>query len=219
MKPALQLAGVIFLAVAIACMIVGARDLHTSMLALQVTLRDVDGAVTDLRATTKRVDATLDNVTAATAQLELAAGQERAYWNKTSEESAKAMRDLRQITARLDRSVNDKLIPDIDAAMLQTSTAAQSSLGALQQSASALTARLNDPKITDLTAHLDMAALNFDVASARVADGVDHLDKATADIETEIHRVTRPPSMLKQIGMGILDVGAKLGSIFAGFVR
>lgn len=219
MKTALQFVAVILLAVVAGCVIIVTSDVHKAMKQTSGVMANVDGAITDLRTTTKKLNSTLDNVTQVTSQLELVASDERQYWNKTSEESAKAMRDLRQITARLDRSVNDKLIPDVDKAIGATAVSAQDALDSLQNAGETLSARLNDPAVADLATHLDAAAAGLATASGNVADGTAHLDHATADIEQSVHRLTRPPSLLKSIGMTLLDVGAKLGSIAAGFVR
>lgn len=219
MKTLLQAVAAILLAVVGGCAVVITSDVHHTLANTAATMSTVNASVGDLRNTTKKLDATLDNVTAATGTLQLAAQDERKYWNQTSQESAKAMRDLRQITARLDRSVNDKLIPDIDREFVATAAQAQLSLESLQHSADTLTFQLNDPAIAQIADHVNSAAANVADASKNVADGTAHLEKATADIETSVHRLTRPPSMLKQIGMGILDIAAKLGSVAAGFVR
>lgn len=219
MKVVLQLIAALLLSVFAWCAILVTADLHNALESTAEAMRSVNGAVTDLRITTRKVNATMDNVTAATAQLQLAAQDERKYWNQTSQESAKAMRDLRQLAARIDRSVNDHLIPDLDSQVVQTSAAAQNSLEAFQYAAEGLTKRLSDPNIEHMAENLNDASSSLALASKSVANGADHLDHATADIEQDVHRLTRPPSFAKQVGMGILDVAAKLGSVFAGFVR
>jgi hypothetical protein len=219
MKTVLQgAASVALLALAI-CAIVITRDVHNVAMQTAHTLEGVNPILTDLRARSQQLAGAIDHVTAATSQLELASQEERTYWNKTSQESAKGMRDLRQLTARLDRSVNDHLIPDLDRGVLSTTVDMQNVLASFQHTSETLTARLNDPAISQIAEHVDAAAAGLELSSKNVADGTAHLDHATADIETAVHRLTRPPSLAKRIGMALLDVGAKLGSIAAGFVR
>lgn len=203
----------------IACAIVVTSDLHETMRSARSAVDNVNGAVTDLRVTSNKLNATLDNVTAATNQFQLAAAEQRQYWQKTSIESAKAMRDLRQLTARLDRSVNDKLIPNFNLEITATAAAAQNALESVQHSADTLTFQLNDPAIAQMADHLNTAAANAASASANVDAGTKHLEKATGDIETAVHRLTRPPSFAKQVGMTLLDIGAKLGNIVTGFIK
>ena len=219
MKFTLQLITAVAVAVITWCAIILTVDVHNTLVQAAAATNSVGLAVSDLRVTTRKVNATMDNVAAATAQLQLAAQDERKYWNQTSEESAKGMRDLRQLAARLDRSINDKLIPDLDAQVSQTGAAAQNSLEAVQYSAEALTKQLNDPNIEQMAAHLNEAAANVQAAAKNVSDGTKHLDNATADIEQDVHRLTRPPSFAKEVGMTVLDVGAKLGAIVTGFVK
>lgn len=203
----------------IACAIVVTSDLHETMRSARSAVDNVNGAVTDLRVTSNKLNATLDNVTAATNQFQLAAAEQRQYWQKTSIESAKAMRDLRQLTARLDRSVNDKLIPNFNLEITATAAAAQNALESVQHSADTLTFQLNDPAIAQMADHLNTAAANMASASANVSSGTAHLDRATGDIETAVHRATRPPSLALRVGSLVLSKGAEAAQWVYGYFK
>jgi len=78
--------------------------------------------------------------------------------------------------------------------------------------------------IDDLDAHLRDEHLasfmaNMDQASASFAQTSAHLASATGDIETKVHQMTRPASWAKNVGLTLLDLGSKLGNVFAGFVK
>ena len=145
-------------------------------------------------------------------QVNAASAAELKYWNLIGKNSADATRDLRVLISKTDRALNDHTLPNFDNELILTADAAQASLGATQHAGEALTARLNDPAIAQLAANLNTSAANL-------ADATKHTDAATADIEEAVHRLTRPPSMLKRIGTTLLGIGAQLGSIFAGFVK
>lgn len=209
----------VLLAVIIAAVIVLTVDVHRTIAdirrtdgLLDVVLADADGAVGDLRTV-------VQDVQVSAKQLSAAGQEQRAYWLKTSQQTADAMRDIRQLAARLDRSVNDHMIPTIDGQVTATGTAAGGALASLQHAGDSLDARLRDPQIAQMAENLNRAAAGVAAASDHTAQATEHLEKATADIETKVHQLTRPPSLAKRIGMGLLDVGAKLGSIAAGFVK
>lgn len=203
MRAILQGVAALAIAVIAACAVAVTLDLHH-------VARETSETVVVLRGRLTKLDAALDHVTAATAQLELASREQTQYWNKTSQESAKAMRDLRQLTARLDRSINDRLIPNLNVELDATSASAQLTLTAVQRSADTLSARLADPAIAEAAGRINAAAASVEVASQNVAAGTGHLEKATADIETAVHRMTKPPSLAKRVGMTLLDVGYKM---------
>lgn len=205
-------------------------DSHHFAVDADRTLRDLDAAVkvqsVNLSAVQVHLDSVLSHVDATVSQLDLAAAEQRAYWQKTSSDSDKTVKALRLAVDRAsllldhtDKQLNSSLLPDIDREFILTTQQTQRSIGSIGQAGDALTLQLNDPAIAEMAEHLNEAATNAAAASKSVADGTAHLDKATADIEQEVHRLTRPPSMAKRIGTTLLDIGAKLGSIFAGFVR
>lgn len=190
-----------------------ANDEHLVALSAEQLLADADIAVrtqsANLSFEQQKLDSVLDTVNEA-------ASEQRAYWKKTSADSDKTVKALRLMvdrTALLMKHADESqllLTTDLDRQINLTGDQAQFALGSISQSGDQLTFMLDDPAISDLAQNLDATSVSLKVTA-------DHFDKTTADIEQEVHRLTRPPSMLKQIGMGILDVGAKLGSIAAGF--
>ena len=206
------------------------RDAHRISLETEKTLADIDTAVKvqnmNLAADEVHLDSVLDHLDATVGQLTSAAIEQRAYWQKTSADSDKTVKALRIVVDRAgllmkhtDERFNFSLVPDVDREFVVTMQSAQASIGAMGETSEAFTARLNDPAIAQMAAHLNEAAANVAAASKSTAAGAEHLDKATADIEQAVHRLTRPPSLAKRIGMALLDVGAKLGSIMTGFVK
>lgn len=207
-----------------------AHDAHRLALDTDKTVRDVDAVLqvqgVNLAADEARLNVVLDHLDSTVAQLDAASAEQRAYWQKTSADSDKTVKALRLAVDRAsllldhtDKQLNLTLLPDVDREFVLTTQSAQMSIGSIGQAGDALTLQLNDPAIAQMAEHLNEAAANVSEASKSLADGTEHLNKATADIEEDVHRLTRPPSLAKRVGLGLLDVGAKLGSIFAGFVK
>lgn len=154
------------------------------------------------------------------------AQEQRKQLKKTSQDSDNlvrnsqvVLRNAEKLLYRFDQQLNGSILPHLDQELVATSTAAQLSFESLAHTSDTLTFQLNDPNISQMAEHLNTASFSIADASANTSDATKHLDHATADIEQDVHRLTRPPSMIKQIGMGILDAAAKLGSISAGFVK
>jgi hypothetical protein len=225
-KSLLQSAAVLaLLTLGVSTAVIG-YDLHHVLLDADTALRDTDkavvainGSAADLSLVAHNVNVTLYEAQSVVLDLHKTTTAEQVYWNKTAKESSDAARDLRQLIARTDRQLNDHVLVDLDRNIGETSAAMQLSLEAIAHSADTLTFQMQDPAIAQMAAHLNDASASVSAASQNAADATAHLDKATVDIETAVHRVTRPPSMLKSIGMGILDIASKLGSVAAGFVR
>jgi len=218
-KSLLQFAAVLaLLTLSVSTAVLG-RDLHQTILDADSTVKHLDASLGEIHTTAQNVNAVLVQVQGVAADLGKTATDERAYWNKTAKESSDAARDLRALLARTDRSLNDHLLPDLDREVNATAAAAQLGMESIAHSADTLTFQLSDPAIAQMAEHLNAASASVGAAAQNTAEATAHLDKATADIETAVHRVTKPPTMLKQIGMGILDIASKLGSVFAGFLR
>jgi hypothetical protein len=199
------------------------HDTHRIALDADKTLRDLDEEVKvqsqNLAVDEQHLSLVLD-------QVQAAAVEQRVYWQKTSADSDKTVKALRIVVDRAgllmkhtDERLNASLLPDVDREVVFTSQTAQMSIGEIGQASEALTLQLNDPAIAQMAARLDEAAESVALASKSTADGAEHLNKATADIEQAVHRLTRPPSLAKRIGTTVLGIGAQLGSIFAGFVK
>ena len=223
MKTALQFAAI----VALLCLAVGetvlSYDTHRIARQADTTLRDLDDELkvqgSNLAIDEQHLEQVLSGVDVAVGQFNAAAAEQRAYWQKTSADSDKTVKALRLTIDRFglfvshsDASLNSFVLPDLDLQMRLASEQAQLSLASFGHAGDVLAFQLDDPAISDLAKNLDQSAATLTETSA-------HLEKTTADIEQAVHRLTRPPSLAKRIGMGILDVGAKLGSMAAGFVR
>jgi hypothetical protein len=96
---------------------------------------------------------------------------------------------------------------------LDTLTAAgQVSIEAWGHAADEISSRMNDVRFDDIITNLDHTSEHLELTAL-------HFDNISAMGEQEVRRLTKPASFAKQVGMGALDVGAKMGSIFAGFVK
>lgn len=230
MKSFLQLAAVFALLSLGVSTAVLSFDGHRMARSMDKTLCDLDETIktqnVNLASDELHLDLVIDHLDGTVTQLNSAAAEQRAYWQKTSADSDKTVKALRLVVDRAglllkhtDEQLNASLLPDFDREVKLTSLSAQTSIGSIGHASDVLTLRLNDPSISQAAAHLNDASANAAEASRSVAEGTAHLEKATADIEQAVHRLTRPPSLAKRIGLGLLDVGAKLGSIAAGFVR
>lgn len=223
MKSVLQFAAILALIAVSASTTLVCWDTHKLATQAQIDLHDLDDSIkiqsVNLAADEQHLSLVMDRLDGTIDQLNAAAIEQRAYWQKTSADSDKTVKALRVTVDRAsllldhtDKQLNSFLLPDLDRSVDLTSAEAQLSLASFTHAGDALTWQLDDPAISSL-------AQNLNEASAHVAESSAHLERTTADIEQAVHRVTRPPSLAKRIGMGLLDVGAKLGSIAAGFVR
>lgn len=223
MKSILQFVAILALVAVTGGAVVLTRDARRLSLDADKTLRDVDAVLAtqnvNLAADEQHLNLVLDNLNSAIGTFNQAASEQRAYWNKTSADSDKTVKALRLTIDRAallldhtDVQLNSSLLPDLDRQINLTSDSAQMSLASIGHAGEVLTFQLDDPAIADLAKHLDET-------SAQLQQTSEHMAATTADIEQAVHRMTRPPSLVKRIGEDILDVGAKLGSMAAGFVR
>ena len=99
LRSLLQLAAVLALASLGISTAVLARDAHRISLETEKTLRDVDAAVVaerqDLAASDLQLNAVLLHLDGTISQLNAAASEQRAYWQKTSADSDKTVKALR----------------------------------------------------------------------------------------------------------------------------
>lgn len=168
---------------------------------------DLHGAAQNLNASLIQLGLTLD-------QARRASVEERGYWQKTARESAQTVRAVRQLVDRTDRSLNDQVLPaamsttvDMDHQVQQLSPA----LAALTQFERDADRQVANPDITATLHSLALASSNTAQASAAV-------NAAAGDVSRRVHQLTRPAPLAKRIGLGVLDVAAKLGAIFGGLL-
>lgn len=225
MKAALTLAAIF----ALLCTGVGVAiltiDAHHCALEAQRALKDIDDEVRvqgeNLANDEQRLNLVLGHVDATVGQLNLAAAEQRAYWQKTSADSDKTVKALRLAVDRTslfldhaDKELNGVLLPNFDRNFALTSMEAQKSLSAITGAANELTIDLRD---------LGPTFANVGEGSARLANAAGHADKILADGEKTADyyekKLTTPASFAHRVAMGALDVGSKLGNIMAGFVK
>ena len=227
MRNLLQVAIVLaLLAFGVSTMVLTA-DLHKFLKDSDAVMLHVDETSADVRdnmpALTLELHSILQSADLTARVAQLAAAEQRAYWQKTSVDSDKTVKAVRLVVDRAgllmkhtDEQLNGSLIPDVDRELLRTSQAAQVSITSIGQAADTLKSDLNDLPLRELAGRLNETALHLDgtaLALQHTAESGQHVAKFYED------KLTKPASLAKQIGMGALDIGAKLGSVFAGFVR
>lgn len=223
MKSFLQFcAAVLFLTMAV-CTVWVAHDVDT--LEKSITM-DFSTIQSDLHTSAQDVHQQLSGIQPVIKSMDQVAQLEAQSFASQQKEFAKTQRALRASIDFTNKSLNEPVTglfarvgSDVDASsknldeqLTESSTAAQLALESLAHSTETLTFLLNDPAIAQTATHLNNSAAQLELTSTNV-------QKTSADIEEAVHRLTRPPSLAKRIGMGILQIGGELGSIFAGFVR
>jgi hypothetical protein len=217
-------AGVALLVLAVGAALVFI-DAHHLLVHANQTLVNLDAESlslhADIAAEVAHVDAIVSSAQAASDQMRLAAAEQRAYWQKTSADSDKTVKALRLTVDRAalllkhtDEQLNGSLLPDLNHQIALTGESAQSAFASAGHAGDALTFQINDMEpifanLRDGTAQLSLASAHADQI---LLDG-----EKTADYYEK--RLTTPASFAKRVGMGLLDVGSKLGNIMAGFVK
>ena len=169
------------------------------------------------------LDAVLDEV-------EKAATEQRAYWQKTSADSDKTVKALRLTVDRAsllldhtDKQLNGAVLPDVDRQVNLTAEAAQSSLASLDHAGDALAFQLQELNIEPTMQNLNASSTRLEAIMANLQDASLHANNilASGDRTAAYYekKLTTPASFTRRLAEGLLDVGAKVGSIFAGFVK
>jgi hypothetical protein len=195
-------------------------DLGRATAHLDKSLGRVDEGIASIE---ERVRPLIYSIDATAHQAELAAIEQRAYWQKTSADSDKTVKAVRLTVDRAglllkhtDEQLNGSLLPDIDREIVLTSQTAQMSLGSLGQVSDVLAFQLNDLPISDIAGRLNETALRLDgtaLALEHTAQSGEHVAKF---YETKL---TAPASLAKTVLTGLVEYGAKFGSMFAGFAH
>ena len=176
---------------------------------------------TNLVADETKLRSTLDLVDAA-------AAEQRAYWLKTSADSDKTVKAMRLMVDRAglllshtDEQLNGRVLPDLTLQFDAISQDAQMTLGTLGHAGDALTSQIND--LGPTVANLGETSSRLAIAAGSGAEAVAHADHILADGEKTADyyekKLTTPASFAHRVAMTLLDVGSKLGSIMAGFVK
>jgi hypothetical protein len=179
-------------------------------------LVDTDAAVLqmehDSTEAAKNVNQILEKVSIAAQRIDDASEENRKYYAQATRQAAGTIKALRLFLDRADRQLNDGLLPELQKSVWNFDKNSEQSLTALTQAADSLNLQLADPHISNTVENLDSATADLAVTS-------EHLDHISAIAEAEARRLTKPASLAKRIGMGILEVGSQLGSIAAGFAK
>lgn len=199
------------------------QDAHNSAVKLPLMLEDADlvtrhvyASLTLLDDATQNLSATIHEVQGAAQNLKATSAAEQTYWNKTAQQTSLAARDMRQLIARTDRELNDKLLPDLDTQLTQTATAAQFGFESLTKASDALTFQINDPAIAQTLEALHGVSLNLVSATAHADDSLSHVDHTLAYYDKEL---TTPLGFWKTLGKTVLSTGSQAGNVYAGFFR
>jgi len=184
-------------------------------LATVFTLQRVAEAVVEMRAevhgTSQNLNADLIQLGLTLDQVRQASLEERSYWQKTAKESAATVRAVRQLVDRTDRSLNDQLVPqastslgNLDEQVGRLGPAVEE-LAKLERDADR---QVNQPAIDATLGHVEET-------TAHLAETTKHLDAASADAEKYVHRITKPVSTAKQVGLAIANF---FGHVLGGWL-
>lgn len=198
------------------------RDAHRLLVDADVAVRHVN-AVTGVaqqefeqdRIAIAPLIASLDGTVV---QVNLAAQEQRAYWQKTSADSDKTVKALRLTVDRAalllkhtDEQLNGSLLPDFDRQLTLTSESAQASFSSITHAGDALTFQIDD---------LQPIFANLGAASANVASGTGHADKILSDGEKTAdyyeRKLTTPATFAQKLAGAVLSYGSEARILFVG---
>lgn len=216
------------------CLVVSAAALLIVTIGAEGELKQATVAeLTDLRRVTLSIGGTAAEIRESAKVARAASVEQKAYFQGISsraqtvlENSAAATAALTAMIHRTDDSINTVLAPALaqtvtanDARMTQliadTDETVKSMAATSTQATAAMAAAtkvLGDPAIA-------AAMKNTDATTANLEAMTGHLNNSAALVETKVRQMTKPASWAKNVGMTILDIGAKVGSVFAGFVQ
>jgi hypothetical protein len=221
----------IAIAISVACLVAVSAAGVAVLLEARALLRDIRGDVAIIdRNVTDTLNLTRQaagSAAEASAQANLAAQEQRTYWQKTSLETYKTMASLRLTIVRADKNINDVLAPQLvttlkatDALARQASVNLQTAMNGLQPSldnlaraSSAAADTMADPHIRESLAHVDAASAQLEASSVQLAGVATNLDAASKDAAEAVHRATRPASLIVTIAekaFGLAVGGAQL---------
>jgi hypothetical protein len=194
------------------------------------------GAI-DVAAISKHLDEGVQKGTGAAADLAGVVKQERADAADETREFKKDLANVHNVIVNFDCAVSGcpgtkhrpgiiGVLPTLQAAITgiredvggitkRADSALEAAKGTLDAGTTAigtLNQRLADEHLASFMANMDKASAGFAQTSV-------HLAGATGDIETKVHQLTRPVSFAKNVGITILDIGSKIGSALAGFLK
>ena len=142
----------------------------------------------------------------ASEQAKLAAGEQRAYWQKTSLETYKTMASLRLAIVRINSGITNDILPrvakNLDSTDRLSSTAAaqltrtmddlQPVLVNLGQASASAAGTMGDARIREAIGRMDSASGHVDDMTAHAAGTAANLDETSSDVKAYVHRMTTP---------------------------
>lgn len=193
-----------------------AHDVHDVLKHAQTSLSALDSSIADVSLTTVNLRGVLTETQATAQNIRIASAAEAEYWNATAKQTSLAARDMRQFIARSDRELNDKFLPDLDAQLQQTSSAARFSFESITHASDALTFQIQDPSITQTLEAFNDAAHGLAGASENANSALGHVDHTFAYYDKQL---TTPLGFWKTLGKTVLSTGSQAGNIYAGFIK
>ena len=201
-----------------------AWDTHRIALDADRAVRDLDEGIktqtVDLAQDEMHLDLVLN-------QVNDAASEQRAYWQKTSVDSDKTVKALRLLVDRAsllldhsDQQLNGLLLPDADRQLNLTAEATQGTFSSLDHASSALAFQLNDLDLGPTMA-------NLSESSARLADTMAYLQQASGHADNILasgerttlyyeKKLTTPASFARKLSDFILQSGSEARILFVG---
>jgi len=197
------------------------RDLHKTLGTYQEsgkqmtkTLSELQGTLGATREAVGTSKQTLEQVRDAAAIFKSAASDNQTYYRQLARQAVGMERALRLTLDRTDRSLNDHVLPDMDAAITAFNLHSSETLDSVTTAGNSLNRQITDPQIA-------MFINNMNLASLATADTMAHVDKTSVAVEHTVEyydkKLTTPVGFAKTVAHGVLDVGSKVGSMFAGF--
>lgn len=218
----------LFIGVLTVCVALSTVLLAFVLLETRSLVRDARGAVVSLGQAASKIAAAAEQARQASAQANLAATEQRAYWQKTSIETYKTTASLRLAIVRTDRSLNDVLVPqiatvlkdadatvlniggDVDAAQLELIPA----LKDLARASAASAAAVSDPHIAEAIANVDETSASAARATEQLA-GVAADAKIAADLALQrLRDVLKPVSFARALLERALGLASQAAQIW-----
>lgn len=206
-------AALLMLALTAAVLLLG-YDVHLDLVDIDIGLRAASGAGLDsevrITALADRLANHADRVLDTAQQAEQKLNDSEDAQLESVARSEKLMADSaaagKLFLIRTDRSLNDGLLPRLDAAIDQFSRASTASLNSVTLAGNDLDAQLKDPQVDELVGHLNVTALHLAGISANG-------EAMSADMKTAVHRMAASPTKLHQ-ALSVAWTTAKFGSLF-----
>ncbi len=213
------------------CTILLTHDAHRISQASEKTMADIDAAVKAQSMNLSADEAHLDSVLN---QVDKAAAEQRAYWQKISVDSDHQVKALGLVTRNaesffynLDKQVNGSLLPDLDgqikltAGQLNlTAQSAQSAFASFGHTSDALGFQVNQLDLGPMFANLDESSARLATTMGYLQSAGGHADNILgAGEKTALYyekKLTTPASFARKLSDFILQSGSEARILFVG---